>query len=60
VDAAGTLAARRGQPLPTTAPDGTLVRLLTTDGTLAAIAEARDGRLVYHRGFNYGLTEPDR
>jgi len=60
LDAAGTLAARRGQPLPTTAPDGTLVRLLTTDGTLAAIAEARDGRLVYHRGFNYGLTEPDR
>jgi tRNA pseudouridine55 synthase len=60
LDAAGTLAASRGQPLPTGVPDGTLVRLLTTSGTLAAIAEARGGRLVYHRGFNYGLTERDR
>src|SRR5262249_32739360 len=50
----GMRAVRRGQPLPAPGP-GTF-RLLTPRGQLAALAEARDGRLAYLRVFNYGLT----
>jgi tRNA pseudouridine55 synthase len=49
---------RHGKPLPTAAADGVLHRLLTPAGDLAAVAQAREGRLVYVRVFNYGLTSP--
>lgn len=49
---------RHGKPMPTGAPDGAVVRLLTPAGALAAVAEARGGRLAYLRVFNYGLTSP--
>jgi tRNA pseudouridine55 synthase len=60
LDPRGVLAVSRGQPLPAALPDGTLVRVLTPAGALAAIAEVAEGRLTYHRVFNYGLTDPGR
>jgi tRNA pseudouridine55 synthase len=54
LDAAGMRAVRHGQPLP--APGPGRFRLLTPSGQLAALADVREGRLVYLRVFNYGLT----
>jgi tRNA pseudouridine55 synthase len=51
LDAAQTVAARHGKPLPDGGATGT-VRLLDPDGGLVAVAEARAGRLVYLRVFN--------
>ncbi len=58
LDAAGQLAVVRGQPLPapTGAAEGSLARLLTAGGALAAVAEVQRGRLRTLRVFNYGLT----
>jgi tRNA pseudouridine55 synthase len=60
LDEPGVVAVRHGKPLPTTDPDGRVVRLLTPGGALAAVAEARLGRHTYLRVFNYGLTSPGR
>jgi tRNA pseudouridine55 synthase len=57
LDAAGMLEVRCGRPLP--APpeiaEGTVVRLLTPDGELAAVATRAGDRLVTARVFNYAL-----
>lgn len=58
VDPAGARTVRHGQPLPAPAgaAEGTLVRVLTDAGALAAVAQVQGGKLSYLRVFNYGLT----
>jgi tRNA pseudouridine55 synthase len=58
VDEAGERTVKFGQPLaaPAEAGEGTVVRILTAQGALAAVAQAAGGRLSYLRVFNYGLT----
>jgi tRNA pseudouridine55 synthase len=56
LDDQGVVMVRHGKPLPTGEPEGRILRLLTPLGDLAAVAEARSGRLVTLRVFNYGLT----
>jgi tRNA pseudouridine55 synthase len=54
LDAHGREAARHGRPLPLPAgmTEGTIVRLLTDGGALAAIAVAKGDRLAYLRVFH--------
>ena len=58
VDEDGARAVKFGQPLvaPAGAEEGSLVRIMTPSGALAAVAQSEKGRLTYLRVFNYGLT----
>jgi tRNA pseudouridine55 synthase len=56
LDAAGLHAVPRGQPLRAPVGATGVLRLLTPDGKLAALAEIRGDRLVTLRVLNYGLT----
>ncbi len=57
LDGAALTSVRNGRPLPAAdTREGAVVRLLTPEGALAAVAQSRSGRLSYLRVLNYGLT----